>query len=418
MKAGRTAIVAASALVTVGMLAGAARPQASTARAAGTSSNVITIGTLYASSGQFATSSMPEYEGLKFWAHQVNASGGLYVKAKHKKEKVRIIAYNDQSSTTTATTLYSRLITQNHVNMFVADFGSVLTADAVPLAQENHVVLWDQSGSGTTFFLPSNHDHYIVLTSIQGSQFWPDSLSKYIIHNKIKKVSIVYDANDFTGAQNTTLVDNLKKAHITPLYDQAIPTTTSTYSTILSSMESKKPQMLIELGYNTNDVAFFQALSAVKNNHAKVFTIFPGQQESLFVGDVGKKALAGTYTYLAPPLTTVRGVNYGMSLAAFNKAFSKFAHTAVSKINFEDIMGYNTGLIMQKDLSVSKSLSQNALRNAANTFSGKVTTIEGTFKINPRTGVQEGLPFPIGLFTLKGGKLGITDFTYTIQGEK
>ncbi len=417
MKAGRIAVLAASALVTVGMLAGAARPQAS-ARTAGTSSNVITIGTLYASSGQFATASMPEYNGLKFWAHEVNASGGIYVKAKHKKEKVKIIAYNDQSSDTTATALYSRLITQDHVNMFVSDFGSVLTADAVPLAQENKVVLWDQSGSGTTFFLPSNHDHYIVLTSIQGSQFWPDSLSNFIIHNKLKKVAIVYDANDFTGAQNTTLVNNLKKAHITPLYDQAIPTTTSTYSTILSSMEAKKPQMLIELGYNTNDVAFFQALSATKNNHAKVFTIFPGQQESMFISDVGKKSLAGTYTYLAPPLTTVKGVNYGMSLSAFNAAFSKFSHTPVSQISFEDIMGYNTGLIMQKDLSVAKSLSQNALRSAANTFSGKVTTVEGTFKINTQTGVQEGLPFPIGQFTLKGGKLGITDFSYTIKGEK
>lgn len=417
MKAGRIAVLAASALVTVGMLAGAARPQAS-AKAASTSSNVITIGTLYASSGQFATASMPEYNGLKFWAHEVNASGGIYVKAKHKKEKVKIIAYNDQSSDTTATALYSRLITQDHVNMFVGDFGSVLTADAVPLAQENKVVLWDQSGSGTTFFLPSNHDHYIVLTSIQGSQFWPDSLSNFIIHNKLKKVAIVFDANDFTAAQNTTLVDNLKRAHITPLYDQAIPTTTSTYSTILSSMEAKKPQMLIELGYNTNDVAFFQALSATKNNHAKVFTIFPGQQESMFISDVGKKSLAGTYTYLAPPLTTVKGVNYGMSLPAFNKAFSKFSHTPVSQISFEDIMGYNTGLIMQKDLSVAKSLAQNALRSAANTFSGKVTTIEGTFKINPRTGVQEGLPFPIGQFTLKGGKLAITDFSYTISGEK
>lgn len=416
MKAGRTAVVLASALAAASMLAGAgvSKPAAT---AAGKTKNVITIGTLYASSGQFATSSMPEYEGLKFWAHHANATGGIYVKAAHKKEDVRIIAYNDQSSVTTATTLYSRLITQNHVNMLVADFGSVLTSVAVPIAKENHVVLWDQSGSGTTFFTQPGGDHYIVLTSIQSSQYWPDSLSSYILHNHLKRLAIVYAANDFTGAQDTTLVSNLQKAGIKPLYNQAVPTTTSTYSTILSSMEATKPQMLIELGFNTNDIAFFQALSAVKNNRARVFTIFPGQQMAMFQKDVGNKMLANTYTYLAPPLINVKHVNYGMTLPQFKSAFHAFSKTPVTQINFEDIMGYNTGLIMQKALSVSPSLKQLALRHAANTFSGKVTTIEGTFKINGSTGAQEGVPFPIGQFHMKGKQLVVTDFAYTTKGE-
>lgn len=417
MRAGRIAVLSATAAAAALMVAGAGVAKAPAATAAKTSSNVITIGTLYASSGQYATASMPEYQGLQFWARHVNATGGLYVKATGKKERVRIIAYNDQSSTTTATTLYQRLITQNHVNMLVADFGSVLTANAVTLAKENHVVLWDQSGSGTTFFTQPGGDHYIVLTSIQSSQFWPDSLSKYIIHNHLKRIAIVYDTNDFTGAQDQTLVANLKRAGINPVYNSGVPTTTSTYSSILTSMEATQPQMLVELGYNTNDIAFFQAVQTDPANRAKVFTIFPGQQETLFEKQVGKKALAGSFTYLAPPLVNVKGVNYGMTLPQFKSAFSRFTHSPASQIQFEDIMGYNTGLIMQKDLSVSKSLAQNALRAAANTFSGKVTTIEGTYKINTKTGAQEGIPFPIGRFNLKNGRLTTTNFGYTIQGE-
>lgn len=417
MKRGRASVMAASAVAAAIAVMGAGISKSPAAKVANTSSNVITIGTLYASSGQFATASMPEYQGLEFWAHHVNATGGLYVKATGKKEKVKIIAYNDQSSVTTATALYSRLITQDHVNMLVGDFGSVLTSVAVPLAAEHHVVLWDQSGSGTTFFTQKPTDHYIVLTSIQSSQFWPDSLSAFIKHNHLKRIAIVYDENDFTGAQNTTLVNNLTKAGIKPLLDSPVPTTTSTYSTILASMEASKPQMLVELGYNTNDIAFFQALQADTTNKAKVFTIFPGQQEVMFQKALGAKTLAGTYTYLAPPLVNVSNVNYGMTLPQFKTAFSHFSGTPIPQINFEDILGYNTGLVMQKDLSVSPSLSQNALRAAANTFSGKITTIEGTFKINPVTGAQQGLPFPIGQFNLKNGHLTVTDYTYTTNGE-
>ena len=44
------------------------------------------------------------------------------------------------SSTATATSLYNQLITQDKVNVLVADFGSVLTSVAVPLAADRLLV--------------------------------------------------------------------------------------------------------------------------------------------------------------------------------------------------------------------------------------------------------------------------------------
>lgn len=73
-------------------------------------SGTITVGTLYASTGSFATSSLPEYAGLQFWAKSVNAHGGMYVAPLKKKEKVKIVAFNDQSDPATATSLYDQLI--------------------------------------------------------------------------------------------------------------------------------------------------------------------------------------------------------------------------------------------------------------------------------------------------------------------
>lgn len=410
---GSLSIMAASLIGLAGIISGCGSGVGGGGGSSTASGGTIKVGTLYASSGQFSTSSMGEYEGLKFWAHEANAHGGVYVKATGKKEKIKIIAYNDQSSTQTATTQYTQLIDQDHVNMLVSDFGSVLTSVAVPIAQENNMLLFDQSGSGTTFFDKGDPD--IVLTSIQASSLWPDSLSSYILNHNVKRVAIIYGSNDFTEAQNTTLVNNLKAGGITPVYDHPVPTSTTNFSALLNSVAAKNPDMVIELGYDTNDIPFLQAVEASKYKFPKVFTIFPGQESALFEKDLGVKNLAGTYTYAAPPLTTIKGVNYGLTLSQFASKFESYERT--NSIDFLDIAGYNTGLILQKTLATATSLKQSALRQAVNTFSGKITTVEGTFKINTKTGAQEGLPFPIGKWEDNGGKLGIHIYESTIQGE-
>src|SRR5579864_9050008 len=71
----------------------------------------IKIGTLYASSGRYASISMPVFSALKLWVDQKNADGGVYVKAFDKKLPVKLVAYDDQSNTATASTLYNQLVT-------------------------------------------------------------------------------------------------------------------------------------------------------------------------------------------------------------------------------------------------------------------------------------------------------------------
>src|ERR1700757_3673380 len=80
----------------------------------------IKIGALYASSGPYASISMPVFDAFKLWVDQVNANGGAEVKPFGKKIPIKLIAYDDQSSTATAATLYNQLITQDHVDLLIA----------------------------------------------------------------------------------------------------------------------------------------------------------------------------------------------------------------------------------------------------------------------------------------------------------
>ncbi len=51
----------------------------------------IKIGTLYASSGRYASISMPVYSSLKLWVEQKNAEGGVFVKAFDTGHFVRML---------------------------------------------------------------------------------------------------------------------------------------------------------------------------------------------------------------------------------------------------------------------------------------------------------------------------------------
>ena len=381
-----------SVLATAALLAAAA--QSGVAGASSTretaSTNVITVGTLYAGTGAFATSSLPEYNGLKFWASQVNAQGGMYVAPLKKKVKVKIVAYNDQSDPATATTLYNQLLDQNKVDVFVADFGSVLTAPAVTLAKNKKHLLFDVTGSGTSFF-SSGANPYVVLTSLPVSAVWPKPVALLIEKLKIKRVAILYCVNDFDQAQAQAIKGFLAKSGIKLVYYQGVPTTQTDYTTLVRSIQATSPDAVLELGYPNNDIAFFKDLQSTGTHFKFVLTPFPGQLPGLFAQDVGAKTLAWTYTYAVPPIMELNNVNIGMT---FTKFASTFTNGKPSQLNFLDVAGYNAGLVVQAAFAHATSMSQAGIRAGVTAVNGKLKTLEGTLRWD-NTGAQLGELLPI-----------------------
>src|SRR6185437_15151763 len=370
------------------------------AHAAAAPPSEIKIGTLYASSGPFAVASLGQYEGVKFWAEQVNKDGGVFIKAYNKKIPVKIVAYDDQSSTATATTLYNQLITQDKVDVLVADFGSVLTSVAVPLAAEHHMLLIDPTGSGANFF--TQKTDYLADVSIPSSTVWPIPLANFLLKQNIKRVAIIYGANDFDASQAETMKAELEKSGVKPVFYHSVPTNESNYNVLLHTAKAADPQALLEFGYPPNDIAFLRALSQRGLHFDMTFTIFPGQLLQLLTKNVGTDALAYTYTYPTPPLVRYEKVTYGMNTAQFEKAFQAAESKAPT---FLDSAGYNTGIVMQKMLGDAPKFEQTDFHQALMDMSGKTTTLLGAFQINAN-GAQLGQPFPVAQM-VPDGKNGL-----------
>ncbi len=358
----------------------------------------IKVGILYASSGNFAAMSMPNYAGFKLWAGLENANGGVFVKPYNKKIPIKLISYDDQSNTATAETLYSQLITQDKVDILVSDSGSVLTAPAMPLARNYKKVLFDQTGSSTSLFSKTNP--YIVATSYSASTVAPKYLAEFLVHSGpslgLKRVALIYTTNDYGSSQANAVRDLIKKAGapLEIVYDQGVPTNTTNYSVLINNIKASKPDAVIQFGYPNNDIALLRSIQDEAVKFKFVFNVFPGLETSHLLKAMGVKAMQYSTTYVSPVNISYK-TDVGLNLAQYKKAWEAQNVGGKEQFGFAAISGYTTGLVIQSALRTTESMEQLALRKAVGKLSGKLKTLDGTFAIDD-TGNQIGEVMPLG----------------------
>jgi len=390
-----------------GVLIGSFVAITSSARAADAPSE-IKLGTLYASSGNFASISMPVHYGLKLWADAKNAEGGVFVKAFNKKIPLKLVEYDDQSNTATAATLYNQLITQDKVDILVSDSGSVLTSVAVPIARDHKMLLIDQTGTGATFFTKDNP--YIALMSDPVSTIWPKYVADFLTKDGpalgIKRIAILYSTNDFTGTQANAVRSFIKesKAPVEIVYDQGVPTNTTSYTVLINNISATNPDAVVELGYPNNDISFLRNLQDGGIRFKWLFAIYPGLETELLEKNVGFKGLEHVFTYV-PSSAIEYKPEFGMSLAEFRAAWQKKYPDAKVEFGFNSVAGYTTGLVLESALAAATSLDQLELRKAIFGLSGKLKTIDGTFELD-EMGAQIGEITPLGQIE-SDGKEGV-----------
>jgi branched-chain amino acid transport system substrate-binding protein len=358
----------------------------------------IKIGALYASSGPYASISMPVFDAFKLWVDQVNANGGAEVKAFGKKIPIKLIAYDDQSSTATAATLYNQLITQDHVDLLIADSGSVLTSVGVPIAKEHKQFLFDVSGTGAAFFTDDNP--YIALMADPVSTIWPHYISDYLADEGakagIKTVAILYSTNDFTGTQAAALKGFFERdGKVKVIYYQGVPTSTSNYTVLINNIAALNPDAVLELGYVGNDIAFLRNLQDSGNQFRFVFSIYAGTEKEEIEKNVGISAMTNIFSYV-PASNYEYTPNFGMTLPQFREAWLK-KYPAGSNVAFgaNAVYGYMTGLVVERTLATTKSLDQMDIHDAVFALSGELKTLDSTFMLR-KDGAQIGEVTPLG----------------------
>jgi branched-chain amino acid transport system substrate-binding protein len=153
----RFSLLAAGGAVTALTLAACSSGNASTT-ASTTAGNPITVGISLPLTGQFSADGIATEHGYQLWQSDVNANGGLLGRP------VQLKIVNDNSNPTTVTKDYTTLITQDHVDLTMAPFSTLLTASAQPVAEKYHYAL--AAGSATGGLVFQKPDPYFFSISV------------------------------------------------------------------------------------------------------------------------------------------------------------------------------------------------------------------------------------------------------------
>ncbi len=369
----------------------------------------IKVGTLYAGSGQMASASVPLHAALEMWAAGLNKDGGVFVKGFGKKIPVRLVSYDDQSSPQLAGSLTNQLITQDHVDILLADSTSVMTATAVPVAREHKQLLFDPTGSSPNFFSPDNP--YIILTGLTVTNKYPRNLAEFAAEMPklgVKTVGLLYVTADYTAIQAVALREAIGKIPgLKIVFDRGVPASTTDYAVMVNNAQAAGIDALLEWGYPANEIAFLRALQDNGIKFKLLYTNYGLTEQKLMQTNSVADQLPGSFA-LASAASFPHKPNYGMTLEQFRDAFEAWvkAHgPANTEFGFNALAGYQVGLVIERTLAEAASLDQLELRRAAFSLSGKLETLDGKFELAP-DGSQIGLLNPLAQITdkLEGGE--------------
>jgi branched-chain amino acid transport system substrate-binding protein len=190
----------------------------------GPAGNPITVGFTVSLTGSFAADGQAVLKGYQLWRDDVNANGGLLGRP------VKLVYLNDNSDPTVAQKDYAKLITQDHVNLTVGPFSTLLTVPAGQVSHKYGYAFVEGSGGGPKVF-QQNLPNLFAVSAPVANQMVP--FAKWVASlppgSRPAKAAYVMVDDPFADPTVQTAHDILAKAGVATVYNNnsALPGATA-----------------------------------------------------------------------------------------------------------------------------------------------------------------------------------------------
>jgi branched-chain amino acid transport system substrate-binding protein len=176
----------------------------------------------------------------------VNKAGGINVGG--KKMKVKIVYYDYESKTPTATKLAERLITKEKVDLLLGPFGSGATKSVAAITERYQVPLIAPVASSEPIF---DQGYKYLFGLLAPNAYLPNNFLTLLKEQKPMPKTIAFvTRNDFFPRAVTRMVRKAaKKQGFTDVYYAEFPKDSKDMSTWLTIVKGKNPDVLMVAGY-------------------------------------------------------------------------------------------------------------------------------------------------------------------------
>lgn len=303
-------------LAAAGLLAGLPGP-------ASAQTKTITLGAVVQITGSMANPGHYYRDAYEFAVDQINAKGGITVGGQKYRLAVKIL--DNQSDVNLGVRQYVELVTRDKVDFLLGPFNSNDNLDDSSVAEKYEIPFVEGGGASSQIF--SRGYKYVFGTLPPADDYFGSTIEMTAkLTPKPQTVALIAADDSFDVAVAKGTRKNLAKAGLTTLVDQQYSEHNSDFSSVLSLVKSKAPDIILWAGHEPEALNFIRQSKSLAVN-AKDFASFTvGVPTADFRQALGKDAdyAFGMTPWL--PSATLKDEWFG-DAAQFAKAFqAKFGY--------------------------------------------------------------------------------------------
>jgi branched-chain amino acid transport system substrate-binding protein len=338
---------------------------ATTATSGGSGSGPLKIGMSLPLTGSQADVAKSGYQGYKLWAAQVNAAGGLLGR------QVQLDVLDDGFDPNQTGSDYTRLISQDKVNLLLGTFSSLLNAPASAIAARQHMVYVEPSGGSASLFTRGFTNLFFAQPGTTLSL--PNLFVQWFasLPAAQRPTSAAYLTEDDPSASPAIAIfkTKLQALGVRKVYDQTYDPSTTNFDAIAAAVAQAQPQVIIDGAVSSDGAQFVRSLEKL-NFSPKILFQTNSPADDTYPGAVGAQNTGGVFTTEAwSPTANIAGN------AEFVEAYTKMFGAAPTE---DAANSYTAGQVLAAAVKAVGRIDQTALADWLHTHT--VNTIVGPLK--------------------------------------
>jgi branched-chain amino acid transport system substrate-binding protein len=257
----------------------------------GSDKSPVTIGISLPLTGDFSQPGGEAKRGYEVWADQVNAAGGLL----GRQVKLKIV--DDASNQDTVVADYTKLITQDKVELVLGTFSSLLNFPASAVAEKNGYTFVEPAGGAPDMF--TRGFKYLFFAQPATAPHQADVFVEWIksLPADQRPATAAYPTQDdpFTRPVIESMQQQLEALGVKTVYSQVYPADTTNFQTIANTLKNKKPDLIAQGAVFEDGVGLVRSLKQLGYTPKALFQTSAPSNAGQYSDGVGEANTEGVF---------------------------------------------------------------------------------------------------------------------------
>ncbi|HET7261659.1 MAG TPA: amino acid ABC transporter substrate-binding protein [Casimicrobiaceae bacterium] len=227
--------------------------------------DTITLGAAVSLTGKYSVNGKNTQDGYNLAAKVINEHGG--VKVGGKAYQLKIVYYDDESTSARGAQLVERLISQDHVDFVLGPYGSALTKAIVPITEKYGVPMVEGNGADRGLFTKG---YKYLFATLNTSDYYlraavsilADEAKREGRDPKSLKIAIAIENDNFSQDVRDGVEEDAKKYGMQVVIDDKLPADLNDMTATLTKVKALKPDALFISGHEKGAVLGIREVAA------------------------------------------------------------------------------------------------------------------------------------------------------------